>query len=994
MLTRHILLRRAARRFHCKRKMAFSLLLAIISVTLLSMGGTADSSRMRPGSQPFETKHTQGLSKAEALKAYGKMPLAFEANRGQHHEQVRYSARGGGYSIYLTSMAEMVLALRSVDKRGVKRNERSAFESEARSEALRLKFAGANPTPRIECTRELTGRVNYFIGDDSRKWRTDVPTYAGVKYRDVYPGIDLLYYGDQRGLEYDLIVAPGADPGRIAMRVEGAAGLKLDHDGNLMLKMAGGAVALNRPVIYQEIDGARRQVQGRYVLKSAYQVGFQLGDYDKGRPLIIDPVVLYSTYIAGTGTFEQSYGIAVDSGGNAYVTGETVSINLPPTAGAYHTNLSGPSDAFVIKINSAGTGTVYSTYLGGNGIDQGYAIAIDGAGNAYITGKTDGGYPTLSAYQNVYAGGQADAFVTKLNATGNQLLYSTYLGGGGQDLGLGIAVNGAGHACVTGHTDSNNFKVTAGAYQPALGAPGFGSSDLFVAKLDITGNAIYATYFGGQGYEWGRAVAIDGPGNVYVTGDTASLNFKTTAGAFDNTFNGGTSDAFMTKFSPGGTPDYSTFLGGGGFDQGFGIAIDIAGNAYVTGATTSANFPSTANASQPASGGGEDAFVLKLYPTAGAPLLYSTYLGGNNTDRAAAIAVDNAGNAYVTGRTLSSNFPLLNPTQSGAAGAYECFMTIMDSTSSRLFSTYLGGSNSEWGNGIAVDGPGNIYVTGRTDSSQNFPLLNPLQSGYGNGFVIKYGPKSACVDPPNTTMVAWYPFDEASGTTAANLATGNAGAHMGGPLIIPGKVGNALRFDGVNDSVESPSTIVTNIGPAGLPPVCSGLYSTCRGDFSIDAWVRMPPSSYNMIMPLVEKKVVSGTTWIGYGFWIALGKLGLQLADAGAGIGTTSYLSTPIPNLYNNQWHHVAVTVSRRTASGISWYFDGVLISTSDPTIAPTRYGSLINNAPLRIGTTIPSSSGSLWFKGDVDELEIFNRELTQGEVKAIFTAGPAGKCK
>jgi hypothetical protein len=940
-------------------------------------------------------------SKAETLETFGQLPLAFEANQGQTDKNVRFISRGSGYGVFLTP-TELVLKLRPPAKQITKREDREVNTPASRSTkstVLRFKFVGANPAPQIDGLEELPGKVNYFIGNDSTKWHTKVRTYAKVKYRAVYPGVDLVYYGNQRQLEYDLIVAPGSDPRKIVMRVEGNKSLALDRQGNLTLKMPSGTVMLHKPNIYQNINGTRQAVEGRYKLNGAHQVGFHVGDYDTSKPLIIDPVVLYSTYIAGFAVvFEESYGIAVDGAGNAYITGVTGSTNLPSTAGAYDTSLSGPTDAFVIKIDAAGSAPVYSTYLGGSGFDQGHGIAVDSAGNAYITGITGGNFPILSAYQNTY-GGSADAFVTKLGIAGDQLLYSTYLGGSDDDRAVAIAVNSAFQACVTGQTLSNNFKVTAGAVQPTLTAPGFGSSDIFVTKLDMTGNAIYSTYFGGNYYEWGRAVAMDGPGNVYVTGETASLDYPTTAGAFDTTFNAGNSDSFVTKFNLGGLPVYSTFLGGSDTDQGDGITVDLAGNAYVAGITNSTDFPVTANASQPAAGGGFDAFVTKLNPSGTSPLLYSTYLGGSSLDWAKAIAVDSAGNAYIAGRTSSNNFPTLNPIQGTSnSGVFnDGFVTYIDSTSTRLFSTYLGGSGHDWCNGIAVDGLANVYVTGFTGSSLDFPILDALQPNYGGGFVTKYGP-NPCADPPNTTMVAWYPFDETTGTTAANLATGNFGTRFGGPVVIPGKVGNALRFDANDDYVESPSTIVTNIGPAGLPANCSGSYSTCRGDFSIDAWVRMPSGSSNLIMPVVEKLDSSGPTPIGYGFWIFNGYLLLQLADAAAGTGSTTYNSTPIPipNLYNNQWHHVAVTVSRRaTPAGISWYLDGVLISTSNPTIPPTRYGSLANNAPLRIGSAPPSTlPGCLRFKGDMDELEIFNRVLTQPEVKAIFAAGASGKCK
>jgi hypothetical protein len=472
-------------------------------------------------------------------------------------------------------------------------------------------------------------------------------------------------------------------------------------------------------------------------------VGFAVGAHDPSRPLVIDPVVLsYSTYLGGS-YVDTGHAIAVDGDGNAYVAGETGSTNFPTTAGAFQTALGDGGDAFVTKLNATGTALIYSTYLGGNGNDYGYGIAVDGGGNAYVTGTTTStNFPTTpGAFQTVNGGGLSDAFVTQLNADGTALVYSTYLGGSGQDEGFGIAVDGGGNAYVTGSTSSTDFPTTPGAFQTTL-ASSFGNA--FVTKLTPDGTALaYSTYLGGYGTDVGRAIAVDGAGNACVTGGTGSTNFPTTPGAFQPTL-GGTFNAFVTQLSADGTAlIYSTYLGGSGSDQGFGIAVDGMGNAYVTGSTNSINFPTTPGAFQTTKGSilATNVFVTQLSAD-GTTLTYSTYLGGTNVDIGLGIAVDGAGNAYVTGWTGSTDFPTTpNAFQTESGGSYDVFVTKLSTDGTALvYSTYLGGNDADWGYAIAVDGAGSAYVTGYTNSS-NFPTtpgaFQTTRTGSQNAFVTK-----------------------------------------------------------------------------------------------------------------------------------------------------------------------------------------------------------------------------------------------------------------
>src|SRR5712672_1576210 len=420
---------------------------------------------------------------ARLSESYGKLPLQFEANRGQTQKDVRFLSRGPGYSLYLTA-GEAVLVLAKPDAK-----------AQEKSVALRMSLVGAARKPHITGLDELPGKANYFIGKDRSKWRANVPTYAKVQYRNVYPGVDLVYYGNQRQLEYDFVVAPGADPKRIALGFKGADKLEIDAKGDLVLRAAGGEVRQHKPVVYQEIDGIRQEIDGGYVRKGANRVGFRLAAYDTARPLIIDPVLSYSTYLGGSGR-EKGLAIAVDRDGNAYVTGLVSSTDFPTTAGAFQPIFGGGTafgggqgfDAFVTKFDSTGSALLYSTYLGGSDDDQGLGIAVDTNGNAYVTGSTkSANFPTTAgAFQPTY-GGVTDAFVTKLDPTGSALIYSTYLGGSSGDEGNAIAVDAGGCAYVTGIAGSD-FPTTPGAVE-AVGAIG-----AFVTKLDPSGSALaYST---------------------------------------------------------------------------------------------------------------------------------------------------------------------------------------------------------------------------------------------------------------------------------------------------------------------------------------------------------------------------------------------------------------------------------------------------------------------------------------------------------------------
>src|SRR5689334_6104358 len=716
----------------------------VITIALIAVGS-------RP---PVSNPVTQDrlVAVADAL------PLNFELNQGQTHKRVKFIARSEGYVLFLTA-TEAVMALDNpaAHRKGKANLDMRAESIETKSRPprsiVRMKLEDSNPAPEIEGLEQSTTRSNYFAGSDPAAWRTDIPNYARVRYAQVYPGIDMVYYGDARRLEYDFIVAPGSDPEKIGIDFGGIQNFEINLMGDLVLHTPQGDVRQANPVAYQDVDGVNQEVFVNYVARNEHCVGFQLGAYDLSRPLIIDPVLIYSTYLGGSG-FDQGYAIAVDSLGNSYVTGQTAAIDFPTTAGAFQT-VYGGGDAFVAKLNPSGSALVYSTYLASA---SGNGIAVDSAGNAYITGDAGAtSFPTTAAaFQTAPVG--YDAFVTKLNSKGSALVYSARFGGNLDDFSRGIALDSSGNAYITGWTVCRSTVCTfptVNAFQPNFAG---GNNDAFVTKVDSSGSSlVYSTYLGGgkviNGTEdWGEAIAVDNSGSAYVTGYTYSPDFPVTTGAFDTSRAG--LAAFVTKFTPDGTSlVYSTFLGGAGREQGQGIAVDVNGNAYVTGITESFDspftsayegFPVTAGAFQ--TKGSYDAFVTKLNAK-GSGLVYSTYLGGSaGVDRGWAIALDDAGNACVTGDTASTDFPIRNAIQAAYGGGQsDAFVAKLNATGSALvYSTFLGGNLWDEGRGIACRGS-DVFVTGDT-SSLDFPTSSPLQVNNGGGsqnqddaFVVRIG---------------------------------------------------------------------------------------------------------------------------------------------------------------------------------------------------------------------------------------------------------------
>jgi len=708
---------------------------------------------------PHHASRAYGLSGAARHRlalAYGHLPLSFEQNRGQADRRVRFLTHGAGYSVGLTNTGALLSLSRKSSPAHAARAGKAAGRGHQQAPLISVRtlsvgFLGASPKVRLVAGSKLPGRVNYLIGNDQRRWHTNIPTFSAASYRAVWRGIDATFSGSQHQLEYVFTVAPGADPGQIRVGYRGQSALRLDPGGNLVVSAgAGRTVRQLAPHAYQLTGGQRRAVPSRYVLRG-HRVTIGLGAYNHRLALVIDPTVTlaYSTYLGGSGT-DVGNGIAVDASGSAYVTGLTASMDFPVQNPVQSMNHSGFNTAFVSKLNAAGSALLYSTFLGGTVSDQGSGIAVDSGGRAYVTGSTTSpDFPiTQNAEQRKPAGDDSDAFVTKLDVDGAALLYSTYLGGTGRDVGNGIAVDSAGNAYVTGLTTSMDFPTTPGAYQPTYA----GDSQAFVTKLNPAGSSlVYSTYLGGKsgssfGFgtndNGGSGIAVDFSGSAYVTGFTTSSDFPTKDA--QKSALTGASSAFVTKLSGDGKAlVYSTYLGGGD-DQGSAIAVDVLGSAYVTGFTASDNFP-VVNAEQPARGNLNDAFVTKLSGD-GKTLLYSTYLGGNGNDQGAGIAVDSTGSAYVTGFTDSTDFPAVNAEQPANRGGMDAFVTKLSADGKALvYSTYLGGSNDDQGAGIAVDSTGSAYVIGST-SSLDFPAVNakqPANGGSSDAFVAKLVPSGA-----------------------------------------------------------------------------------------------------------------------------------------------------------------------------------------------------------------------------------------------------------
>jgi hypothetical protein len=764
------------------------------------------------------------------VESFGKLPISFEPNQGQVDPRADFIARGSGYSLYLTP-DETALSMFSKSKDST---------TPSVTATLRTRLAGARHSRHGTGLDQLPGKANYYIGNDSSRWRTGIPMFAKVKYESVYPGVDLVYYGNQRRLEYDFVVAPGASPSAIRMEFNQRA--RLDADGDLVFDTAAGSVRQHRPTVYQEVDGQRRMVAASYRILGKNRVGFQIAKYDRTKPLVIDPIIIWARYVGGT-SYDQGRGIAVDSAGQVYFGGGTglagfpqVPSPNPPTPAKSNTY------GFAAKLSADGTQILYSNVFGGEGDDFVYGLALDAQGNAYLTGSTNSsGFPLrLPLPRSKYAPGTFDAFVVKFTTNG-ALSYSTKLGGHGSDYGIGIAVVASGVSVyVSGITQPygdpnsgallNDFPTTALAFQKTFAG---GPSDAFVARLAISTVGLvlsYSTYLGGSDLDEGAGIALDSDGNAWVTGGTASLDFPL-KNPFQRTF-GGTVDAFVAKLnSTGSDLLFSTYLGGNDDDRGHGVAVDGSGNAYVAGHTASFDFP-TLNAFQSILGGGlsYDAFVAKF--SSSGTLIYSTLLGGYLDDYAYNIAVDSTGSAYVVGGAQSPDFPVVGaapPTVVSPINAFTVFVSRLDPSGSFLLgSVLLNGDNTQLGEAVAIDSASNAYLTGYTDTAYFPATVGGGYAGADDAFVAKITFRQNTSNPSSFNS---------SAISSGNTIWFNGNLTVTG--IPPG--GAVIRFDDsvINFAANGQSYSV-NVPRSEIHFVPSGLGTTSY-DAASQTWTTAVP---------------------------------------------------------------------------------------------------------------------------------------------------------
>jgi hypothetical protein len=851
---------------------------ALIAFGLLLLAGTAFLAQ-GPGRARVQAADLPAFvpaATAPVQSVLSNLPVIFEANQGQAASDVKFLARGNGYGLLLTPEAAIL-------------NIRSNGSGPSR---VHMQLANANPSPQMTGSDALPGKTNYLIGKDPTKWHQNVSTFARVRYSSVYPGVDLVYYGKQGKLEYDFEVAPAADPSQVGLRFQGAEDLALSSEGDLMLSSDGGGLRFQAPRLYQTIDGQQRPVEGRFVIRNDKEVGFAVGAYDRTRTLVIDPVLVYSTYLGGTGD-ENTARIAVDSSSNMYVAVATTSTDTTVNGNTPIATAHGGGDILIRKIDSGGTTIVFQTYLGGTGLETPAGIGVDSGFDVLVAGTTNStDFPTLNGAQTSITTG-THTFVTSLNPTGQAILYSTFIAGTGTDTAKGLAIDSKNKAYVIGTSSSTDLPTTAGAFQTSS----LSTNKFFVAKIDPatsgTASVPYLTYFGGgnpnNGVVDGGGIAVDANGNVYITGGTNFVNTATNAAtdfpilnAFKNCLNaapatttcpiGSTQkDAFVAKFNPAAAVGdqllYSTYVGGAGEDTANGIALDSSTIAYITGTTTSQEvIAQTGIPFQATPGGGNDAFLAKLSSftpsttsttTTTVTQLYFTYIGGSLDDRGFAVAVDTAQGARVTGLTTSGDLP--HPNQINLyTGGVDAFVARIDTTATIAnapghYLTYLGGSGDDEGTSIAVDPRGAAYVAGDTNST-NFPVVGStaVRASPSDAFVSKLGPNVNLAVTANTatpnpasignqvtfTYTVMNHGDLVTGVSFAEQLNGNSGTFVSATAT-PGSCGTPTG---------TPSVLTCAIGAlnAGATATVTAIFTpTSAGPFGNSAEVTVAGSTFH-----------------------------------------------------------------------------------------------------------------------------------------------------
>jgi hypothetical protein len=906
-------------------------------------------------SLPARADYLDGANQVQrqvVIRNLNRMPLAFTENQGQLPEDVSFYVQGSDKTLYFTPQG-VTFALTGIP----------ADNEKTKRWIVKLDFVGANPSVRARGEERQTASINYFKGRP-QDWKTGIPTYGRIIYSELWPGIDLVYTGTVNKLKYEFVVKPGADPNRIRLAYRGTARVSVNETGQLVVTTPLASFGDAEPYAYQEIDGKRVEVTMSYALSGktsgdVFEYGFDIGTYDPTKSVILDPAMLvYCGYIGGTG-YDDGFAIAVDADGNAYVTGGTSSTeaSFPVVVGPDIT-YNGASDVFVAKVNVNGTGLVYCGYIGGNDSDAGYGIAVDVSGNAYVTGQvrsTQASFPVVSGPDLTYNGGEMDAFVAKVNASGTALTYCGYIGGTDIDWGYGIAVDPSGNAYVTGFTKSTEASF------PEVVGPDLtqnGGDDAFVAKVNPSGTTLsYCGYIGGSATDRGEDIAVNTSGYAYVTGYTASTeaSFPEIVGP-DLTQNGG-SDAFVAKVNANGANlIYCGFIGGSYDDNGYGIAVDVLGNAYVTGDASSseASFPVVVGPDL-TQNGATDAFVAKVYPN-GTGLGYCGYIGGSNSEIGEDIAVDHCGNAYVGGHTSSTeaNFPVVNgPDSTYNGGTSDAFVAKVKADGTALdFCGYIGGNDNDNAYGIAVDIGRDVYLAGWTWSTEtSFPVVVGPDLSHNGGtydaFVTKISP-----DPP---PVGYWHFNEGSGSIAYDETNNNNDGTIIGATWTTGISKNALYFHGGGQFFD---------GDVVTVPHASSL--DINGEFTVEAWIKATGSDH--FLAIVDKYRYESGTEYGFTLYLDDGRIRLTVYSASHGQKTIIGIS----DLRDDVWHHVAGTWD---GSYIQVYVDCQMEGESPWTCPPA---STTNN--LGIGKRLGGHGGYMPFLGVIDEVRIYSSGAKCGD--------------
>jgi len=885
---------------------------AVIAVAMLAFSPATHRVSSQPASLTGQSAAVSPATRQRIQTSYNALPMAFEPNQGQADPQVKYMARGAGYRLYLTSSQ----AILTVHKRGGSSEVRSMIEHKRLGPArvqrmlmlrqrqqemarpsqvaeIHMQLRRANSAVQLAAADPQGGKINYFIGNDPSQWHSNIPMFGRVSYRNLYPGVDLAFHGAGGQLEFDYLVSPDADAGAIALGFKGADRMSVNAAGDLVLTTAAGPLEIHRPVAYQEKNGVRQNVEARFEVTGRSEVAFALGRYDHNRELVIDPTVTFSTYFGGDFA-DYGLGIVADASGNVFVAGATDSDSIPGHSSGTNSN---SFDVFVTKINSSGA-LQFTTEFGGSGDDFPGGIAVDSAG-IYIGGTTSSSdFPvTAGAAQTHFLGGSAlngdnDAFAAKLTLSGSLVGgWATYIAGSDSDSGLAVAVDGSHNVYVAGETFSADLGCATAGTSPCLhGGPlpggtainrgtGTGPDDGYIAKINSTGTAYdLLSYVGGSNGDLATGVALDGGGNIYVSGETISTDLPFTAGVVqskcgtDGHCNAGASgpldDAFVFAIKANLTAyNYVTYYGGSNVDDAFAIATDSLGNAFLTGTTASSDFPTAGSPYQTGLAGTQNAFVVELN-SSGSAASYGSYLGGSGSDFGDAITIDGSGNAYVTGQTGSADFPGLNPTQETFGGSTDAFVSVLSpSQKTSLFSTYLGGGGDEdqLGGAIALAPSGSILVTGDTDSGNSstavFPTTAALDGTYGGGICTSGSNNVPCPDAFIAAYTSAQVPDFSVTTTSFNPAAVPPGSSATAPITV-------TALNGYTNNVTLSCSVSGGGSPAPKCSLGSTMVNGGSGSTTLTvtttgihgALFRRPKIFYAMWLPIV------GFSLMGMGF--------------------------------------------------------------------------------------------------------------------------------